>query len=123
MHTRSLDDCEEFVAGDGSLLRELLHPDKTPLEIRYSLAHATVSSGQVTKPHRLTTAEVYYIIEGFGEMFIDDESKPVEPGSTVYIPPGTVQRIENTGDHKLVFLCIVDPAWRSEDTGAVRPSR
>ncbi|MBN2128078.1 MAG: cupin domain-containing protein [Sedimentisphaerales bacterium] len=115
MFVRSLEDCEEFVAGDGSLLRELLHPDKTEPEVRYSLAHATVPPEQATKPHRLANAEVYYVLEGFGVMFIDDESEPVEPGSTVYIPPGATQYIENTGDHELVFLCIVDPAWQPQD--------
>ena len=115
MFVKLVDDCDELVAGDGSLLRELLHPDKTDIEIRYSLAHATVPPDQATKPHRLASAEVYYIVEGFGVMFIDDESEPVEPGSTVYIPPGAAQYIENTGDHELVFLCIVEPAWRPQD--------
>ncbi|MBN1359910.1 MAG: cupin domain-containing protein [Sedimentisphaerales bacterium] len=115
MLVRSLSDCQEFNAGDGSLLRELLHPDKAPLEIRYSLAHATVPPGQATKPHRLGSAEVYYIIQGFGEMAIDNEREPVEPGCTVYIPPGATQWIDNTGDHELGFLCIVDPAWQPQD--------
>ena len=110
-----LDDCNEFVAGDGSLLRELLHPDKAPLDVRFSLAHATVAPDRATRPHKLAAAEVYYVVEGFGVMFIDDEYEPVEPGSTVYIPPGATQYIENTGDHELVFLCIVDPAWQPED--------
>ncbi len=39
-------DCDEFVAGDNSLLRELLHPSKANLAIRYSLAHAVVKPGQ-----------------------------------------------------------------------------
>ena len=115
MLIRSLGNCEEFVAGDGSLLRELLHPEKAALEIRYSLAHATVPPGQATRPHQLTSAEVYHIISGFGTVFIDDECEPVAPGSTVYIPPGATQCIENTGDNDLVFLCIVDPAWQPED--------
>jgi len=115
MFVRLVDDCEEFVAGDGALLRELLHPDKTEPNVRYSLAHATVPPDQKTKPHRLTSAEVYYILEGFGAIFIDDESEPIEPGSTIYIPPGATQYVENTGDHELVFLCIVDPAWQPQD--------
>ena len=115
MLIRSLDDCDEFVAGDGSYLREILHPDKEPLEIRYSLAHATVLPYQAPKPHRLATAEVYYILSGFGVMFIDEESEAVEPGKTVYIPPNATQYIENTGDDDLVFICLVDPAWQVED--------
>ena len=46
---------------------------------------------------------------------IDDESRDVGPGCAVYIPPGAVQSIENTGAGDLIFLCIVDPAWRPED--------
>ena len=115
MFARSLDDCAEFVAGDGCLLRELLHPGKAKVQIRYSLAHARVPPGEVTKPHRLATSEVYYIVAGQGTMCVDDESRPVRSGCTIYIPPGAVQFIENTGPDDLVFLCIVDPAWRPKD--------
>ncbi len=115
MLIRSLADCQEIIAGDGCLLRELLHPDKERLDIRYSLAHATVPSGQTTKPHCLTTAEVYCILEGQGEMFIGYDSRPVGPGDIVYIPPGATQFIENTGQANLTFLCIVDPAWQPYD--------
>jgi len=115
MFIRLVDECEQFVAGDGALLRELLHPDKTTPTLRCSLAHATVPPGRKTRPHRLANAEVYYILEGFGVMFIDDESEPVEPGNAIYIPPRATQYIENTGDHELVFLCIVDPAWQPQD--------
>jgi mannose-6-phosphate isomerase-like protein (cupin superfamily) len=115
MFIRSLWDCEEFVAGDGSILHELFHPDKTDLEIRYSLAHARVPPGETTTPHRLATAEVYYIIGGTGQMTIDQESAPVGPGCAVYIPPGATQHIQNLGDEELIFLCIVDPAWRAEN--------
>lgn len=115
MLVRSLSDCEEFVAGDGSLLRELLHPDKMEAEIRYSLAHARVAPGEATRPHRLASSEVYYVIGGCGRMFIGNESQVVGAGCAVYIPPNATQFIENTGDDDLVFLCIVDPAWREQD--------
>jgi hypothetical protein len=52
MFLKYLKDCREFVAGDDSILRELLHPDKMPVQIRYSLAHAEVRVGQKTKPHK-----------------------------------------------------------------------
>jgi len=112
---KNLGDCEEFVAGDGSILRELLHPDKADVQIRYSLAHAKVASGCKTVPHKLKSSEVYCIISGQGLMHIDAESFEVGPESAVYIRPNSVQHIENTGDDELVFLCIVDPAWRQED--------
>jgi len=110
-----LRDCAEFVAGDDSILRELLHPDKMPVAVRYSLAHATVRPGTRTRRHRLKTAEVYYLLAGQARMHIDDETSQVGPGCAVYIPPGATQHIENTGPGDLVFLCIVDPAWRARD--------
>ncbi len=115
MFIKDLEDCEEFTAGDNSILRELLHPDKADLAIHYSLAHAIVSPGQTTRPHRLKTSEVYYILEGEGVMHINDESRRVYPGHAVYIPPSSKQYIENTGKIPLKFLCIVDPAWRKQD--------
>lgn len=119
MHIRRHHECEEFVARDNSVLRELLHPDKADLELRYSLAHATVAPGEVTLPHALKTSEVYYIIRGEGVMSIGDEEEPVGPGQTIYIPPRSKQNIRNTGDVPLEFLCIVDPAWRIEDEHVV----
>ena len=115
MHVKRLKDFQKFVAGDDSLLRELLHPDKSDLEIRYSLAHAQVAPGQKTKPHILRASEVYYILTGQGLMNINNESTPVGPNCVVYIPPDTVQYIENTCDSMLEFLCIVDPAWQETD--------
>jgi len=112
---RRLNDCEEFVAGDGSLLRELLHPDKQAIALRYSLAQAVVLPGQTCLPHALKTSEVYYILAGEGEMHIDDEVQKVLPGDAVYIPPHARQFIHNSGTEPLVFICIVDPAWRIED--------
>jgi len=60
MFLKYLKGCREFVAGDDSILRELLHPEKADLKIHYSLAHAQVRVGQTTKPHKLQAAEVYY---------------------------------------------------------------
>lgn len=115
MLIRELKDCPEFIAGDNCILREILHPDKESLELRYSLAHAVVKPGQTTWKHRLKTSEVYYILEGEGVMHINEGSAPVRPGSTVYIPPSATQSITNSGATDLKFLCIVDPSWRKED--------
>ncbi len=115
MLIRKLAACDEFIAGDGTRLRELLHPDKQPLDLRYSLAHAVLPVGQTSTPHALKTSEVYYLLSGRGEMHIDGEVQSVEPGDAVYIPPNARQFIRNSGDDPLVFICLVDPAWRLED--------
>lgn len=115
MFVQPLQTCPEFIAGDGTLLRELLHPSKQPLDLRYSLAHAILPVGKTSLPHALKTSEVYYILSGTGDMHINGESQPVNPGDAVYIPPHAKQYIRNSGDEPLVFICIVDPAWQLED--------
>jgi mannose-6-phosphate isomerase-like protein (cupin superfamily) len=115
MFVRELKKSQRFVSGDRAILRELLNPNREPLDLRFSLAHAVVLPGKRTRPHRLKTSEVYYMLAGRGVMHIDAESKTVRVGQAVYIPPGAVQFIENSGRSELRFLCIVDPAWRPED--------
>jgi mannose-6-phosphate isomerase-like protein (cupin superfamily) len=115
MFIRDLKKCDEIVGGDNSILRELFNPLKDDVATRYSLAHAKVKPGETTCAHRLKSSEVYYILDGEGEMYVDGEKEKVSAGQVVYIPPSSVQRIKNTGTSDLAFLCIVDPAWRAED--------
>jgi mannose-6-phosphate isomerase-like protein (cupin superfamily) len=115
MLIKRLGECRQIVAGDGTLLRELLHPARDEAVIRYSLAVAQVRPGSRSRPHRLKTSEVYYIIRGLGVMHIGDEQARVSAGDAIYIPPDSPQWIENSGANDLEFACIVDPAWRRED--------
>lgn len=115
MIIRDLKDCAEITAGDGSALRELFNPGAGAFQFGYSLAHAIVKRGGKTRPHRLKSSEVYYILEGRGVMHVGDEASEVAAGQAVYIPPCLTQFIENTGGTDLVFLCLVDPAWQPED--------
>ena len=115
MFIKDLRQCDEFLAGDSTTLRELLHPDKAELAFHYSLAHAVLPVGKSSQPHRLNASEVYYILEGNGRMHINDAIEIVKPEQAIYIPPHAQQFIENIGTTDLKFLCIVDPAWRMED--------
>jgi mannose-6-phosphate isomerase-like protein (cupin superfamily) len=115
MIIKDLQSCTEFIAGDHTILRELLHPAREKLEIRYSLAFAVLKRGKTSFPHKLKTSEVYFILEGEGIMHIGDETTQVIPGNAIYIPPDTRQYIHNSGGIDLKFICIVDPAWKEED--------
>jgi len=119
MLIKDVTDIAPVCAADRSELREILHPERDAVEHRYSLAHAVVKPKEASLPHRLTSTEVYYVIYGNGVMHIDDEARPIHSGHTVYVPPGAVQWIENTGTIDLAFLCIVDPAWRDDEEEVV----
>jgi mannose-6-phosphate isomerase-like protein (cupin superfamily) len=112
---RRLGDCPEFVAGDHTRLRELLHPARTSVRIGYSLAHGTIAPGETSKRHRLASSEVYYFLAGRGTFHISEESSYIEPGTVVSVPPGSVQWVVNSGSETMAFLCLVEPAWKQED--------
>lgn len=108
-------DRPEFLAGDQTRLREVFHPAKHPLKLGYSLAQGRLGPGQRSKRHVLDSSEVYYFLAGQGRFMIDDEVASVEAGTTLYVPPGGRQSLENTGSQDIEFLCLVDPAWKAED--------
>lgn len=115
MLIKKLSEIETFVAGDQTLLKEVLNPSVSETSIQYSIAHAVVKPAQCTLAHRLRSSETYYILSGEGEVCINDEKQIVEESNLVYIPPMALQCIRNIGETDLVFLCICDPAWRKED--------
>ncbi len=115
MLIKRLKSCQEIIAGDNSTLREILSPHKDDTKARYSIAHAFIKPGHVSTPHKLKSSEVFYYLEGEGEMVVGNESVKVEKDVAVYVPPNTVQYVKNTGSSNLTFLCIVDPAWKPED--------
>lgn len=115
MIIRKLQNLNKIDWNEGTVISQIFHPHNTLSGIRYSISHATIKSGKRSKRHKLKTSEVYYIVEGIGVIHIDKESQTVSKDDAVYIPPFSVQFIENTGTADLKFLCIVDPAWKQED--------
>lgn len=81
-----------------------------------SIARARVDAGMTTRWHRLTgVTERYVIVEGEGRVELREaeavRAEPVGPGSVVFIPPGTPQRIANTGAKDLIFLAMCTPRF------------
>ena len=78
-----------------------------------SIAQARVEPGVTTALHRLNgVAERYVITQGRGLMEVGEiEPTDLGPGDVVRIPAGIPQRITNTGDQDLVFLCVCTPRF------------
>jgi mannose-6-phosphate isomerase-like protein (cupin superfamily) len=106
-----------MTALDKTKVIEFLNPNHGDGELKldYSLALAMLEPGERSLPHRFKTAsEVYYITKGRGLMHIDDEMEEVGEGDAIYIPPMATQYIENAGEKRLEFLCIVYPPWKPD---------
>lgn len=64
--------------------------------------------------HR-TVEEIWYFLDGVGEVWLDGETRSVNAGSTVVIPTGSSFQFRNTGDSRLRFLCFTSPPWPGDD--------
>jgi mannose-6-phosphate isomerase-like protein (cupin superfamily) len=109
MRVESLASAEPFTTKDGSTIRELHHTDEQ------SLAEATLEPGQATERHyHAHTEEIYFLLEGEGEMDVDGERRRVGPGEAVLIPAGAWHQIR--AETPLRFLCCCAPPYSHEDT-------
>ena len=119
------DEIEPFITKDGSIIRELMHPQSHSVT-RQSFAEAEVPPGKETVLHRHhQSEELYHIVQGEGLMTLvltstdpgnEDNQFAVEAGDSICIPPGTPHKIQNTGDTPLKILCACSPAYSHDDT-------
>jgi mannose-6-phosphate isomerase-like protein (cupin superfamily) len=116
MHITNRDAVSAYVTKDSSLICEIVHPQHTPAR-NQSLAEATVQPGCVTEAHFHTRSEeIYYILQGCGEVNIEGETRTLTQGDAVVITPGARHQIRNYGEVAFVFLCCCAPSYSHEDT-------
>ena len=114
MLIKNISTIKPFTASDGSLIKEIIHPENDGTAKDVSLALAEVMPGKATRTHKLSFVEIYYILSGTGLMHIDSETEQVRSGQAVYIPANSRQYIENTGSEVLSFLCVCAPAYDAQ---------
>jgi mannose-6-phosphate isomerase-like protein (cupin superfamily) len=113
---RSLREARPFTTADGSTIRSLLDLTTAPVQ-NQSLAEATLRPGGATARHyHRASEELYFVLDGRGEMEVDGERASVGPGEAVLIPAGAWHQIRATGKGDLRFLCCCAPPYRQEDT-------
>lgn len=74
--------------------------------------------------HNQEQEEVYFIVEGTGEMCLGEERQTVTSGQMVYIPGGVFHQLTNIGDTPLRMIYCYGPAgdvahWRQELDGTL----
>ncbi len=88
-----------------------------------SIARARVEPGVTTQLHRLNgIIERYVVQQGEGEMEVGDEPETsIGPGDVVLVPAGVQQRITNTGNEDLLFLCVCTPPFFADAYESLEP--
>ena len=103
-----------FITKDGSQIRSILDATNAPVQ-NQSLAEARVPAGSATQRHyHKVSEELYYILEGTGEMEVDGIARNVGPGDGILIPPGAWHTIRAISE--LRFLCCCAPVYSHADT-------
>jgi mannose-6-phosphate isomerase-like protein (cupin superfamily) len=74
--------------------------------------------------HNQEQEEIYFIVEGTGEMCLGTERQTVTSGQAVFIPPAVFHQLTNVGDQPLRMIYCYGPAgdvahWRQELDGTL----
>ena len=93
--------------------------------IHFSMGNVTLdpNGGQVPW-HNQEQEEVYFVVEGTGEMCLGGERRTITGGQMVYIPGGVFHQLTNIGDTPLRMIYCYGPAgdvahWRQELDGTL----
>jgi len=91
----------------------------------FSTGHVTLEpdGGQVPW-HNQQQEEIYFIVEGTGEMCLGEERQTLTTGQAVYIPTGVFHQLTNIGSTPLRMIYCYGPAgdvahWRQELDGTL----
>jgi mannose-6-phosphate isomerase-like protein (cupin superfamily) len=91
----------------------------------FSLGHVTLepNGGQVPW-HNQEQEEIYFIVEGTGEMCLGRERQTVQAGQAVYIPHRVFHQLTNTGTTPMRMIYCYGPAgdvahWHRELEGTL----
>ena len=91
----------------------------------FSLGHVTLepNGGQVPW-HNQDQEEIYFVLEGEGEMCLGDEKTALGAGQAVYIPSRVFHQLTNVGPTPLRMIYCYGPAgdvahWRQELDGTL----
>jgi mannose-6-phosphate isomerase-like protein (cupin superfamily) len=74
--------------------------------------------------HNQEQEEVYFVLEGNGEICLGEERQAISSGQAVWIPPTVFHQLTNTGDTPMKMMYCYGPAgdvahWRQELEGTL----
>lgn len=91
----------------------------------FSLGHVVLDpdGGQVPW-HNQDQEEIYFILEGVGEMCLGSERAEVHAGQVIYIPAGVFHQLTNIGSTPMRMIYCYGPTgdvahWRQELAGTL----
>ncbi len=99
-----------YIAHDGAIARMIVTPDE--LEEIGFLAFAIIPPGEAISPHVDPYEEIYFVLQGKGEMLVGDETEEVSTGDAIVIPKGKMHGLANPGKEPIQILVVASP-WKA----------
>jgi mannose-6-phosphate isomerase-like protein (cupin superfamily) len=74
--------------------------------------------------HNQEQEEIYFIVEGEGEMCLGEERRMIKAGQAAYIPSGVFHQLTNTGSTPMRMIYVYGPSgdvahWKQELAGTL----
>lgn len=98
--------------------RVVAGPGALPSE-RFTMGYVVMQPGGEVPGHTHMQEEVYFLLEGQGQITVGETVYEMTPLSAVYIPPDTYHHLVNTGAAELKFVFTYAPGgevdhWAAE---------
>jgi mannose-6-phosphate isomerase-like protein (cupin superfamily) len=100
---------------------KLIYPETGFNAMTLCLGVVEIEPGHHSPLHRHRCEEVYYVVQGTGELESDGRRYPLRPGCAVLNRPGVLHRVHNTGTEALrlvvvggVMLVPLLPNWPTQ---------
>ncbi len=101
--------------------RKLIYPETGFATRSLIMGMVEVQPGCRAPAHRHNCEEVYYVLQGCGEVVCDGDPHAFQAGDAVYNAPNTVHTVRNTGEQTLRLLVVggimfvgLVPRWPTE---------
>lgn len=80
-----------------------------------------IDPGGAQRIHEHAPEQVYFILDGTGEMSVGGETRTVGPGECVFVPSGYPHGIANNGQSPLRYFSAAAPAFTGEELATIWP--
>jgi quercetin dioxygenase-like cupin family protein len=67
-----------------------------------------IPAGKFNEKHKHAHETLIHILEGIGQVLVDDRALPVRAGDTVLVPRWALHQTQNLGDREMRFLAVTD---------------
>ncbi len=105
-----------IISSTGEKIFEMIGlPDKLGGSKNISVAKVVLDPGVSSPRHTNQGAEVYIMIEGIADIYVNTFKGIMYSGDVLYIAPQEPHQIVNNTVVPVKFYVISAPAWRAED--------